>query len=266
MSRRSIAVLVLVSLVALSGCAGLLGPDVSPTPGPNTTATPQTPTGTGHQLPLNGTAVLDAHQSALEHAGSFRYQVNATKRFHNTTIPPISTNKTVRRNDSSGATWSVVLNSLGPSRETYLDGDGNAYQVRQRNASHIVYGTTGTNAINFSTLYRPPIGRYLAGLNFSYQGTTTIDGHTVDTYTVHNMSQVDRSNHGLEEISTANLDSLDVTLRIDRDGLVRSFEYRAVGSNRQGDTVGFSLSLRYTDVGSTTVPRPTWVDRAASGQ
>lgn len=262
MNRRTVALLALTAVVALGGCAGLLGSESTTTP---TNTTNGTAADAVHKLPLNSTAVLNTHERAVADAGSFQYQANATKRIGGLTTGPIYTNKTFQHDSRSGESWELVLSRLSPSRETYLDGQGNAYQARQTNGSEVGYGTVGTDAVNHSQYQRPPIGPYLAGLEFTAAGTSTVDGTTVDTYTVSNMSQVNRTAHGLEEISTDNLDTIDVTIQIDRDGVVRSFDYAATGSTTRGDEIEFQISLAYTDIGSTDVREPAWLPEVRNG-
>ena len=261
MHRRTVTVLAVVALATLSGCAGFLGSE-PPRAGTGSPASADAPV---HEVPLDETAVLDAHEAALNNVSTFQYRSNASKRLYDSGIPPITTNKTVRLNRTTGETFVDVRNRLSPSRQVYLDGSGTAYMARQVNATEVEYGTVDPDAVDTSTYHRPPIDPYLAGLTFTHDGTDTVDGATVDVYTVSNTSQLNRSAHGLEEISPSNLDRIEVTLAVDRDGLIRSFDYAAEGSNSQGDRLGFFLSLRYSGVGSTTVERPAWTRTNRTG-
>ncbi|HKJ58806.1 MAG TPA: hypothetical protein VKA37_06235 [Halobacteriales archaeon] len=51
---------------------------------------------------------------------------------------------------------------------------------------------------------------------------------------------------------------------VDGDGLVRSLDLRYAGTV-DGEAVRVNQTIRYEDVGSTTVRRPAWYERAASG-
>lgn len=51
---------------------------------------------------------------------------------------------------------------------------------------------------------------------------------------------------------------------VDRDGLVRSLDLRYAGVV-EGEPVRVHRTVRYAGVGTTTVERPAWYDRAASG-
>jgi hypothetical protein len=151
--------------------------------------------------------------------------------------------------------------ALQPFRETYADGNGTVYQ-RQRNATNTAYATYDDQAANTSTYVDPPLSGYFGGLDFTAAGTTTVDGTTVDVYRVTSIDQLTPANHSVSGFTPSNYESLNVSVGIDRSGTLRWFEYHAVSANAQGDRLRFDLSIRYSGVGSTTVPEPDWLDEA----
>jgi len=261
MNRRTAALLLLAGLTALSGCAGFLGADSTETPTNNTTA------GTGadapvHDLPLDSSSVIDAHDAALTEAGSFTYQQNATVRLTGNDSRIVNyKNVTAPTNLTTDRIFSHERIALQPRRDTYVDGNGTMYQ-RLWSSQDTAYRVRGGATANATTYLEPPLQGHLTGLNFSAAGTSTVDGVTVDTYTVTDLEQVNRTTHDPQVFPAQNLDTISVTVAIDRQGVVRSFEYQATGTNANGDSLGYHLSLGYTDVGSTTVAEPAWLSEA----
>lgn len=246
MTRRTVALLALTVMIGLSGCSGLFGGQGTPTPSQPV-----------HDAPLDGQRVLEMHDSALTAAGSFRYQRNETARLHTERSLMTSHNQTVQANLTADTLRSRADVSLQPERDTYATG-GTVYQ-RQATAAGVEYVRSEVNATTYT---RAAIDGYFAGLEFSKAGTSTVDGVTVDRYTVTKPSQIEPSAHNTALVSADNITSISATVDIDRQGVIRAFDYRVTGRNAVGDRVTHSLSVRYTDVGSTTVPEPDWLPDA----
>ncbi|MFD1588949.1 hypothetical protein ACFR9U_18375 [Halorientalis brevis] len=259
MNRRTVALLVLAALTALSGCAGFLGADSTETPTTNATAGSETPV---HDLPLNSSTVLDANSAALTDAGSFTYHQNATVRLTGNESGIVNyKNVTGPTNLTTDRIFTHERIALQPRRDTYVDGNGTMYQ-RLWSSQDTAYRVKGGATANATPYLEPPLRGHLSGLNFSAAGTSSVDGVTVDTYTVTDLSQVDRQTHDTKVFPAQNLGSISVTVAIDRRGIVRSFDYHATGTNANGDALSYHLSLGYTDVGSTTVAEPEWLSEA----
>jgi hypothetical protein len=259
MNRRTVSVLLLVALASLSGCAGLFGGETTQTPTNDTNAT-----GPVHELPLNGSAVVDTHAAALDDAESFTYQQNATARQLGNRSGIINyKNVTAQTNLAEGSLRSEQELAFQPPRAAYVDGQGNAY-TQQSTGANASYQRFDGDEADTTTYLDPGIGGYLDGLNFSDAGTETVDGVTVDKYEVTDPSQVNASAHDPEILTAESIETISVTVAIDRDGVVRSFEYHVTGQNENGDPLGYHLSLQYSDVGSTTVPEPDWLSEARS--
>ncbi len=259
MNRRTVSVLLLVALATLSGCAGLFGgePSQTPTNGTNTSEPV-------HELPLDGSGVIDAHTAALDDAETFTYRQNATARQLGNRSGIINyKNVTAQTNLAEGSLRSEQELAFQPSRAAYVDGQGNAY-IRQSAGDNASYQRFDGDEADTTTYRDPGIAGYLDGLNFSDAGTETVDGVTVDRYEVTDPSQVNASAHDPEILTAEGIETISVTVAVDRDGVVRSFEYHVTGENANGDPLGYHLSLQYSDVGSTTVSEPAWLSEARS--
>lgn len=63
---------------------------------------------------------------------------------------------------------------------------------------------------------------------------------------------------------TRSIENVRLVALVDGSGLVRSLELKYTGTV-DGEPVHVERTIRYTDVGATTVDRPTWYDRAVAG-
>jgi hypothetical protein len=255
MTARVAGSLSVVLLVLLAGCSGIVADVETESHGPNETEQV-------HDLPLDGETVLDTHESTVNDAGSFTYDLNTTV-WNDSNGDIIQFRETeVRADLDSGEFFGTDQQMYRPYSETYLDGEGNAYQ-RKRNRTTVQHAAIDPSQVNVTSFARPPLRRYIDGLALEHQGTDTVDNVTVDTYRATTTEQVDPSEHGLAVISPDRLDSVNVTVQIDREGVVRTFDYRVVGENAQGDALRFHIRLGYSDVGSTNVTEPGWLENVS---
>jgi hypothetical protein len=86
-------------------------------------------------------------------------------------------------------------------------------------------------------------------------GTTVFDGNRVRRYTV-------RALPGYARQKFSSVAEFDVTVLVDRDGIVRLFEYTIRGRTAAGERYEERSRLTVAEVGNTTVPRPTWAGNA----
>lgn len=257
MNRRTVATLTLVALAAIAGCNGL-----ADDPGTADEAvTTQSVGGTVADPAANGSAVLADHRAALAEGGSFRYAQNATVRQRDGSGTLQLTNVTAAVALEEGRLLARQNVTLQGPAVVYADGEGHAYE-RVPTAEGPQYREPASRSADTGFYARPPLERYLDGLEYSRTGTEPVDGVTVYTYEATNLSQLTPEDHGLTVVPPENVTSIDSRIRIDETGLVRAFEYRIVGTNYRGDELVYDLSLSYSDVGATTVTAPEWLPEA----
>lgn len=261
---RQTAALCCIALVLLAGCSGV--PGLGGGGGEAYTAADE---------PLNTTALQADHTENLREAGSFTVRLNGTSTVGNDT----STQQTVIRADlESNRTYqrsqvdqSLAGQSSGVESELYVDnGTGYArFVLGSGNQSQAQYQTVdlsqlppGSSAPSEQFLTLDQYFAITEGANWTQQGTESFRGTTVTRYTI----EGDYNESALTGGTAANVTDFGATLLVTGDGTVRSFGFNAT-VEQQGRAVNVSNTIVVTDVGSTAVEEPDWLDEArnASG-
>lgn len=235
---RTAAVLLLVALTVLAGC----------------TSSSLSPLGESqpYETPLNATEVEQGHAAALEDAGSATVLFQMDSSFGDTSAG--ASNATIAVDFESGAMYATANVSFGTT-ETYYAPDGTGY-TRFKSGDQVQYERVSEKP-NVSDLTSVDFEQLTQELNFSANGTATVDGEKTWVYEAQNSTDFGEFG-GEGEGATMNVSA---TLYITSDGLVKQMAVATDGG--AGDTtVSFSLTQTYTKVGSTTVEEPDWLDEA----
>lgn len=269
MNRRPVAAVALVVLVALAGCGGSGGIDTgteSPSPdgtdAPTATASP-TPTpsfddvtkppGVSEDGLTDREALLDAHASALDGKAvtvdvDFRLTVDGDGQ-------NASLRGKVTPDDDQG--WMRVTTTDGTG--TYYTEGGTTYEKVVVDDS-TSYGTTDqVSAIPETPRFGADarLRDALWNANWTFDQVVQRDGERLLRFEATRVTLPSQVDVDRENAST----STDGVLLVDEDGVVRHVEINAsVETDEQ--TVEYGLSVSFSDVGSTTIQRPDWVDRA----
>lgn len=91
-------------------------------------------------------------------------------------------------------------------------------------------------------------------------GRTSVEGTTVFRLEADGVQPVDDGFPG----DVSSVRNVTLVAHVDGDGLVRTLDLRYAGT-LDGEPVRVHRTVRYRHVGSTTVDRPAWYDRAAAG-
>ncbi|MFB6084465.1 MAG: hypothetical protein ABEJ94_09495 [Halorientalis sp.] len=257
MDRHRVALIALVAAVALAGCGGL-GGSGTPTDRPSN-ATSQT--AGPYDLPLNGSEIRERHRAALIDAGNFSYRQRAVARAAGSGALLEYTNVSVRVDLSTGAYRFFENATATYPTAAYVTPNGTAY-VRQRSPGQIAYDRQSSSGNGTDAYLYPPIGRYLRGLDYDYEGTDRVNGETVHVYAANSTDALDPDEHGLTALDPASLTDLSAELRVAADGSIRTFRYDVTGTGPRGDRIRYVVRVEYARVGSTTVPEPSWLDQA----
>lgn len=265
MTRRTLAVLCLAALLALSGCSGLLGPASTPTTDSNGTADDAPPTtaagsdGPIYEPPLSAATVLDRHGSALANASTFQYVQRSQFRGVNGSGFLQETRATA--DVDLAAEETLVTQNVTLQGESTAYGNASVGYLRIPTDSGPRYRRAPGNLTAPGFYAQPPIGRYIRGLDWTYRGASERNGTTVHTYVVNGTDGLDSGEHGVQIVAPENLTSIDSRLSVREDGSIDAFEYEVRGVV-DGVLVEYTLAVEWRAVGSTTVERPTWVDDA----
>jgi hypothetical protein len=240
-SSRTLGAILILGLATLAG--GVI-------------AWPATPV---YPAPLeNGSAMADAHAAELQSAGSFTYRdttrirVNGTLESNRTTVARFVTDTGValidRQSDRAGRLTA------------YSDGAGSRYERQQSPVGAVRYGQPLSGATRASRYRSPGIAPLLGDIEYTYRGTTRLDGIRVHEYAATTPAQISEA-IGRDRTGPDVNSTVDVRVFISTDGVVRRMRLQI--HQREGTrTRRLHSTLTYTAVGETSVPEPAWLDTA----
>ena len=297
MDRRTTALLLVISLAALSGCSALLGDGTTATPTPGADETPTattdpaasptatepsrrtgTPTATPSPAPaatptptptpgetFDASVLQAAHVEGLRSAGSFRTSSSLVVR-NESTIRYINGSYAVERDGPA----------LNAGNFTFVTEDGTEqYRVTRYTEGGATYERRSSEGDDGSA-YRKGVEPYDA-----------TDPEPVNRTVAYTLGVIARgvvdasrwSETGTGTISGADVARYDVsgeafgagedypgaagraTLAVDETGVVRYVAYRFVVS-RDGERTEYVYEAGYTDIGAADIEEPAWTDRA----
>ena len=279
-------VVVIAAAVFLAGCSGVpllddggasTPTDEAPTVGPPAV---DPPPGVLSLQVANPAELGRAHARAIENR-SYVLTSNRTVRYEDGTL---RSRMVTRVAVEEGPGFLVRISTAGPAAPVLLGrppasavywSDGETYLrrlTREGETTHVETEPPGTwiGTRSFWTTSVPFGGRnnrpstYYASV-FSavptrVTGPTTVDGTA--TYRIENDGDrpfPDGSFPGrVESVHDVSLVAL-----VDSDGLVRRLDLRYAGTV-EGESVRVERRIRYSDVGSTTVGRPSWYEKAVA--
>lgn len=243
--RKPIAVLAVGVLVLLAGCSAV------PFAG-----------GSGEEIPSDEQSAEEfkqAHASALEEQGSFTTTVEVTqsqgdKSQTNTYMYEVDTASNQALSTVETPASAIQLYTAGDT--TFVQqsaGNQTAYQMDSAPYDAAVQPVTTEEATLSNAVL--PIG------NVTYQetGTKMYNGVEVTVYEA-NEEEAKKALGGSDESKTT-VESFESEIYVDENGIVR-YQTVSYKMSANGKTLEASLELEITDVGSTTVEEPDWIDTA----
>lgn len=279
-ARRATAPAALVLVVLLTGCAGI----VAGLPG--TAPPPYTETGAA----LNGTDLRGAHLASLEDAGSFgsastlvlegeehAFAVNrsaAVDARANRSLATVRVDSDAV--DGEGLAVARYTNGSTTYRRVAIEGDQSS--ITRFDAATEPYddGLLAVRPVDGAeAAHADLVERVVDDVEWTMVGVERYDGGWVTRYEAsgpENVSALDSTamveaegdatdGTGLPETFDLDVRSVNATLLVSPDGIVRRFSVHAVG-NAAGHPAGLTLTFETDDVGSTTVEAPSWVAEA----
>ncbi|MFB6123085.1 MAG: hypothetical protein ABEJ78_06475 [Haloferacaceae archaeon] len=248
---RTLVPLAVAALLLLAGCGGGAAPSTA-TPAP-TAETPSAP-GPADVAGVNDTAVdasalVEGHRAALTNR-SLTLDVVAVDNDTRTTL--------TERVESGGRPLLVRSASGNRSRTTYV-ANGTTYErlTRGNESSYRSANRTGASAYPASYTGSRIVWQYMSTATYRPNGTTVENGTGLLALSA---TAADLNESALAAANVT-VDTFRSTAYVDDAGVVRKFTYRVEGT-RDGVPFSQTLRVRVTDVGSTDVPRPDWLDRA----
>lgn len=250
--RRQTATLAVVALLLVAGCSAFGG-------GGTTTGPDDGQTGDAlYETPLDAEAVADAHAAALRDAGSYTVESNAT-RTDSSRNQTTETSTLIRGDLDSGAIYTRTA-----ARQQTVEGfgfaNGTAYQ-RFATGDRVQY-MNATGRLGNATQYaRGTVAQFAGLFNFSYAGTSTVDGTTVHVYEASGPGALNTSAPAWSMLNESDVESAQATLHVREDGVITRAGYD-ITVTLQGSQQRVDVTQRFTAIGETTVEPPVWIPDA----
>jgi hypothetical protein len=272
MSSRTVLTVFVALLVLLAGCGGAAvsedgdggaagSSDGTGGDGGDGSAGDAGSSGSDGDSPDQSFAVTDSEQ-ALRDAGSF------TARLYFEMTDSNGTTSSIER------TYSVDLDAERSAESFSIVGDAEAVEFETFYADGTAYTKLGDGEQAFyqvrpddTDLVENALSQGMTGYDefddARHDGTESFDGTTVDRF-VYSDPTVWRQ-YGTTTFGTeANVTVTDFTVvvLVDRDGIARSTEWTLTGETEDGQPVSAAWRYTVTDLGSTSVEDPDWLDDA----
>lgn len=253
MNSRSKLVLAVVLVIGLAGCSGL------------------SPFGSGSAYPdgYNESEITDPETAAEQHNQALSEYDSYTQKMNITSSNQgVEMNMSVQVDESNKqASADTKLNKEDEEvmrLEMYQDGN-TTYEKTETPLFGTVYNTTDESFSTFlgNETNNTDKAELFSNANFEEGGTVTRNDETLYRY---NATEVDDPEEfiNLSESSEADsVESFNATLLVDEEGIMRSLTIDMT-TTTLGETQEISAEIRITDLDSTTVEEPDWLEEAES--
>ena len=286
---RTLAVAVVALAAVFAGCAGFGATPATPTVTPaevsdgerSDTGEDGLPPGVSDRVVFDPAALGAAHMDHLE-GRSFTLVSNRTVRYANESVRSRLAIRIELARDRTYHAWAATTGPqaplfLGepPTRAeywsdgfTYLRASGGERHNRTYNEFDPPQGYAGTwRYWTRAAAFGGGTGNAERTIRsvFGSVDVETVDRQTVNGTTLVRLRATEQRGSSFAPETYGAVSNVSVVAVVEESGLVRSLEYRYDAVvDRQ--TVSVRRVVRYTNVTSTTVDRPSWYDRAVSGQ
>jgi hypothetical protein len=281
MNSRSVPVIVIVLMVGLTGCAGIAPFGESTSTPESTTSQPEKKTTTADAIsypPGYAKSGITNPEKAAEQANAAPLEHDSFTLSMTASVPVRNTNLTINvsgKIDVSDKRVYIVANgsAFGSDiikNETYY-ADGTVYKQNQLAFSRTTYSIsqgsfqsyTGVNPSGKVSINGADseIATQFKTANFSGAKQVTRNGETLFRYEA---SSVNNSDPFLfnDSLTNPSVDEFNATLLVDQEGIIKSFGYSITYTPAGGTQRTLTVRYQTTDIGSTTIEKPDWLDEA----
>jgi hypothetical protein len=220
----------------------------------------------------DGLSVTADHTEALRNAGSFTSSLNITSTTTQNgtdSTTGIELDVMIDQGGDRGYINQTIGSRLGDiNAESYTAGEETFQRSSSPFGTQYFYGTEPYADSNVTPVNVTSAGvggeQLLFGagnLTWTEEGSDTRDGVDVTHYSVSDADAIEQAGGQLAPNATS-IDSVSVDAYVDGDGIVREMSWSFSGIDQNGNEFDFESTYRTTDVGSTTVEEPGWLDEA----
>lgn len=236
MHARTRAMAVLVILVVTAGCLAAPGVDDA------------------SAAELDASTAAAEHEQALETAGSYTYTVEASATLDGQSAGTSTITAAVDIEADRARVESESL--LGPVT-AYVE-NGSVYQ---RIGTEEPRYQTADSDVEAAEVVSSDVAAVVSNHTFAPNGTASVNGERVRTYEANSTGENATLRQDLGDGIV--VETVEASLSVNDDGVVVRQQVVAAVSIEGEQSVGtYTRTVTYTDVGSTTVERPSWLDDA----
>lgn len=225
---------------------------------------PTTPSGAAFEYPsgYNETGVVDssaatrAHTEGILEYESFRTSYRATVETPNRTV-----DVNVTQSVETAERRALRQTNIGARRQAEFYANGTVYVRTDLPGSNTTYDSREQPLNLRSVSGRRFVAPVIANVTYGEATRVNRGGEQLVRYESRKLT----STSGLfgKNVSMADVSEFSATILVGADGVVRHAEYGATVDRPQGERT-LSVAIDVSDINSTTVRRPNWVDQAAS--
>jgi hypothetical protein len=216
---------------------------------------------------VSSESIFSEHADAVAAAGSFtanvQIQVNTSQQdasIDSTTMGNIETDTGYQQVDVSSSFLSQTTEVYTSGDETWQRTNSSFGQGPQYDYATAPYEGS-VQPVNTS---QAATGNFQFGsteLTWSEAGSETVNGIETTRYTANDISSPERAS-SLIGTNVSSVEDIRFEAFVDGDGIVRRLALDFTGESQQQGEVQQTLTYELTDIGSTTVPTPEWLDEA----
>ncbi|RRJ28060.1 DUF7537 family lipoprotein [Halocatena pleomorpha] len=272
MKARYVSTLCLVVAIMLAGCAGVspFGSNASDTSTPpnQTEATVTTtdeadisfPAGYAESGIADPETAADQHQAALSEYDNHTRNLTIMDGASKSKIYITSQIDVAEKRGAMKISTVRAGNSL--FNETTYHEEGTTYDsssilgADRYNTTKEPFSSFKANNSNVSGLEN-----MLENVSVRNAGTVTHDGETLFRYNATNVSKAEPFVSTVQPVDIDAVESFNGTVLVDEEGIIRQFKTTTTYVD-EGKTETATISVLFTDIGSTAVNKPDWIETA----
>ena len=264
-----LSTVLVVLTVVLAGCSGGGTTTGAPTPTDGATTDADTTDATSNDAgdaSSSGLSVSEA-DDRLREAGSFTTTWSYSVTDADGTTTAVNDTYRVDLDDNRSIELFTTDGESAQSEFEIFIADGTSY-ARYGSGESVFYQASDQpqNVFDSATGRASGFYGYLEE-DATFVGTETFDGVTVSRYEYTDVDAWQTYNQGVtsttfdtdEEVT---ITDFSITVLVDENDVGRLTTWTLVGETEGGDTVSVEWRYSLTDVGSTTVEEPSWLDEA----
>lgn len=217
---------------------------------------PSYPDGYNETTITDPDTAMDQHVSALFARDNFTKVVNSTE--HTLDMSQEITSQVNVANERAA----LRVDGFGDASDSEVYHAENTSYVKQTGVSEPGYSAQNESFSQLrESMSESDLKKQLTDPNYEGTGTVTRNDETLFRY---NATSVDDADGFLiEQLSTDNIESFNATLLVDEEGIIRSLT-ATIAYSFDSETYEATIRYHITDIDSTTVEEPDWLEEAKS--